>query len=140
MLQHFIHNQKKIFPIALQNETKMLFNANKVKSSTCNLCFSTAVEKTYCFRVACLLFRTNFGNRFQGNGKVFKIYSYLALLHLFSNPLVKVFNFRVCHFWSLKTKKSNLDWILKKDFGDNKLVHFHFAMVPVFTSKIKYGL
>ena len=28
--------KKKIVPIALQNETKMLFASNKIKSGTCN--------------------------------------------------------------------------------------------------------
>ena len=44
--------------------------------------FSTVVETTYCFHVVLLLlFRTDFGNGFKENGKVFKIKIYLALLH-----------------------------------------------------------
>ena len=70
---------------------------------------------TYCFRVVLLLlllFRTDFGNRFEENAKVFKINTYLALLHLSYTPIVKLFSFLVRHFRSRKGKKSNLDGTL----------------------------
>ena len=77
------------------------------------------VEKTYCYSVVLLfllllllLFLTDFGNRFEENGKVFKIKTYLALLHLSKTPMVKLFSFRGRHFRSRKEKTSNLDGTL----------------------------
>ena len=71
------------------------------------------MEKTYCFRVVLLLlFRTDFGHGFEENGKVFKIKSYWALLHLCWTPVVKLFSFWIRHFRSPEDKKSNLDGTL----------------------------
>ena len=70
------------------------------------------VEKTYCFRVVLLLFRTDFGKGFEENGKVYKIKTYLDLLHLCLTLIVKLFSFRIRHFRSPEEKKSNLDGTL----------------------------
>ena len=70
------------------------------------------VEKTYCFRVVILLFRTDFGKVFEENGKVFKIKTYLDLLRLCLTLIVKLISFRIRHFRSPEEKKSNLDGTL----------------------------
>ena len=58
---------------------------NRLINSTNSYSIIIRAYLVYCFRVVLLLlllFRKDFGNRFEENGKVFKIKTYLALLHL----------------------------------------------------------
>ena len=57
---------------------------NRLLNSTNSYSIIIRAYLTYCFRVVLLLllFRTDFGNRFEENDKIFKIKTYLALLHL----------------------------------------------------------
>ena len=77
------------------------------------------VEKTYCYSVfiLLLLFRTDFGHGYEENCKVFKIKTYLALLHLCWTPVVKLFSFTVRHVRSPKEKMSNLDGTLNLTYN-----------------------
>ena len=78
-----------------------------------------SVEKTYCYSVfiLLLLFRTDFGHGYEENCKVFKIKTYLALLHLCWTPVVKLFSFTVRHVRSPKEKMSNLDGTLNLTYN-----------------------
>ena len=91
---------------------------NRLINSTNSYSIIIWAYLAYCFRVVLLLlFRTDFGNRFEENGKVFKIKTYLALLHLCWTPVVKLFSFTVRHVRSPKEKMSNLDGTLNLTYN-----------------------